>query len=267
MGGTPPPRLQTKVTIVGKNEVYRWESLVTVPTNYAQYLQTMHSTYKLCTVPTNYAQYLQTMHSTYKLCTVPTNYAQYLQTMHSTYKLCTVPTNYAQYLQTMHSTYKLCTVPTNYAQYLQTMHSTYKLCTGSADSTAYMYMRIHPPEVLTQVEAPSCDPDRHQTGTQKVQAIFGTHISGSQTPPPFLTLPCTPPPPPSSVFFMHQSQVHRFSSPLHFEVLKLCAFEWLQSSCSWWGAVLNKVSLPKVPTTPLLSSTQPGSPPPPLPTG
>ena len=43
--------------------------------------------------------------------------------------------------------------------------------------------------------------------------------------------------------------------------LMLCAFEWLQCSSSWWVAVLNKVSQPKVSPTPSLSSPYP---PPPL---
>ena len=27
--GPPPPHLQTKVTVLGKNEIYRWENLAT----------------------------------------------------------------------------------------------------------------------------------------------------------------------------------------------------------------------------------------------
>ena len=46
--------------------------------------------------------------------------------------------------------------------------------------------------------------------------------------------------------------LHHLSFPL---LLKLCAFEWLQFSSSWWVAVFNKVSLLKVPPTPSLSST------------
>ena len=49
--------------------------------------------------------------------------------------------------------------------------------------------------------------------------------------------------------------------------LKLCAFEWLQSSSSWEVAVWNRVSLPKVPPAPSLNlglpPTTPSAPPPP----
>ena len=57
------------------------------------------------------------------------------------------------------------------------------------------------------------------------------------------------PPPPHTPVQFSRTNLHR-SFPV---LLRSCAFEWLQSSSSWWVAVLHRVSLPKAPPIPSLN--------------
>ena len=54
-----------------------------------------------------------------------------------------------------------------------------------------------------------------------------------------------------TVRFVSHTNLHRLYSR---SLLKFCALEWVHSSSTWLVAVLDKVSLPKVPPTPSLSS-------------
>ena len=58
----------------------------------------------------------------------------------------------------------------------------------------------------------------------------------------------------NSVFFTHPFASSLFPTPFS----KLCAFEWMQCRSSWPVAMLNRASLPKVPTVPSLISTELG---------